>query len=97
MERLDFMLWQNELVNVRLNKAVGKKKLAKQLGQRIAKELGAHVAQTVGHTTLLYRPGVPPMLDVEDLLKGTSTSESEDDDDDNDDQEENDDDEEMET
>jgi pyrimidine deaminase RibD-like protein/RNA-binding protein YhbY len=95
MERLDFMLWQNEMVNVRLNKAVGKKKMAKQLGQRIAKELGAHVAQTVGHTTLLYRPGVPPMLDVEDLLKG-STSEPEDDDS-HDDQEEIDDEDEMET
>lgn len=93
MERLDFMLWQKELVNVRLNKAVGKKKMAKHLGQRIAKELGAHVAQTVGHTILLYRPGVPPMLDVEDLLKGTS--ETEDDIDDDEPQEEIDDDDDV--
>jgi diaminohydroxyphosphoribosylaminopyrimidine deaminase/5-amino-6-(5-phosphoribosylamino)uracil reductase len=80
MERLDFMLWQKELVNVRLNKAVGKKKMAKQLGERIAKELGAHVAQTVGHTALLYRPGVPPMLQVDDLLDTSSeqTDETED-------------------
>jgi len=76
MERLDFMVWQKELVNLRLNKAVGKKKLAKRLGERIAKELGAHLAQTVGHTTLLYRPGVPPMLDVEDLLDTSSEKEN---------------------
>jgi hypothetical protein len=45
---------------MRLNKAVAKKKLARQLGER--------VAQSVGHTALLYRPGIPPILDLENLL-----------------------------
>ena len=71
MERLDDLLWKQEVVNVRLNKAVGKKKLANQLGSRIAKELNAHVAQTVGHTVLLYRPGVPPVLDLEQISSVT--------------------------
>ena len=61
------LVLKQEVVNVRLNKAVGKKKLANQLGNRIAKELNAHVAQTVGHTVLLYRPGVPPVLDLEQM------------------------------
>jgi hypothetical protein len=39
------------------------------LGKRIAKEFGAHVAQTVGHTVLLYRPGVPPVLDLDQLVE----------------------------
>jgi pyrimidine deaminase RibD-like protein/RNA-binding protein YhbY len=69
LERVDFLLWQKELVNLRLNKAVGKKKMAKRLGERIASELGAHVAQTVGHTSLLYRPGIPPFLDLNDLVE----------------------------
>lgn len=69
MERLDFLLWQKELVNVRFNKAIGKKKLVQRLAERIASDLGAHVAQTVGHTSLLYRPGVPPFLDLEDLVE----------------------------
>mmetsp|Transcript_12186 Transcript_12186/g.34859 ORF Transcript_12186/g.34859 Transcript_12186/m.34859 type:complete len:412 (+) Transcript_12186:192-1427(+) len=68
MEHLDALLWKEELVNIRLNKAVGKKKLAKQLGNRIAASLGAHVAQVVGHTVLLYRPGIPPVLDLDDLV-----------------------------
>ena len=69
MEHLDDLLWREELVNIRLNKAVQKKKLAKQLGNRIASDLGAHVAQVVGHTVLLYRPSMPePILDLEDLV-----------------------------
>jgi pyrimidine deaminase RibD-like protein/RNA-binding protein YhbY len=67
MERLDALLWKDELVNLKLNKAVGKKKLARRLGERIAKDLNAHVAQTVGHTALLYRPGLPPVLNLEEL------------------------------
>jgi pyrimidine deaminase RibD-like protein len=67
MEHLDALLWNEEMVNIRLNKAVQKKKLAKHLGNRIAAGLGAHVAQVVGHTVLLYRPGVPPVLDLGDL------------------------------
>ncbi|CAJ1934508.1 unnamed protein product [Cylindrotheca closterium] len=69
LERLDRFLWKEELVNLRLNKAVSKKKLAKRLGERIGKALGAHVAQAVGHTVLLYRPGVPPVLDLEKLVE----------------------------
>ncbi|VEU40697.1 unnamed protein product [Pseudo-nitzschia multistriata] len=69
IEHLDALLWQEELVNIRLNKAVGKKKLAKQLGNRIASTLGAHVAQVVGHTVLLYRPGIRPVLDLEELVR----------------------------
>lgn len=68
MERVDGLLWKEELVNLRLNKAVNRKKLAKLLGERVAKILGAHVAQSVGHTALLYRPGSPPVLDLEELL-----------------------------
>ena len=69
VEALDACLWQEELVLVRLNNAVAKKKGAKMLGERIAAELGAHVAQTVGHTVLLYRPGIPPILDLQELLE----------------------------
>ena len=72
MERLDRVLWKEELVNLRLNKAVGKKKLAKRLGERIGKALGAYVAQAVGHTALLYRPGIPPVLDLEQLVEEAS-------------------------
>eukprot|EP00536_Pseudo-nitzschia_multiseries_P005904 jgi/Psemu1/254879/estExt_Genewise1Plus.C_1200055 len=68
MEHLDALLWNAEMVNIRLNRAVGKKKLAKQLGNRIAASLGAHVAQVLGHTVLLYRPGIPPVLDLDDLV-----------------------------
>ena len=69
MEHLDGLLWNEELVILRLNKAVGKKKLAKQMGNRIAAILGAHVAQVVGHTVLLYRPNIRPVLDLENLVK----------------------------
>jgi RNA-binding protein YhbY len=69
MEQVDSLLWDHEMVNLRLSRAVGKKKLAKQLGERIAAELNAHVAQNVGHTVLLYRPGMPPVLDLEALIE----------------------------
>lgn len=75
MERLDFLLWQKELVNLRFNKAIGKKKLVQRLAERIAMDLGAHVAQTVGHTSLLYRPGVPPFLDLNDLIEQSGPGE----------------------
>ena len=76
MEHLDALLWREELVNVRLNKAVKKKKLAKQLGNRIASSLGAHVAQILGHTVLLYRPAMPePVLDLEDLAGDSNEDE----------------------
>jgi len=69
MERVDGSLWEKELVLLKLNNAVAKKKGAKLLGQRVAKELNAHVAQVVGHTVLLYRPGLPPVLDLEKLIE----------------------------
>jgi pyrimidine deaminase RibD-like protein/RNA-binding protein YhbY len=68
MEHLDGLLWNQELVLMRLNRAVAKKRYAKQLGDRIAQQLQAHVAQTSGHTVLLYRPGKPPVLDLESLV-----------------------------
>jgi diaminohydroxyphosphoribosylaminopyrimidine deaminase/5-amino-6-(5-phosphoribosylamino)uracil reductase len=78
MERVDALLWKDELVNLRLNKAVGKKKLAKHLAERVAETLGAHVAQTVGHTALLFRPGVPPVLDLHKLVEEGRGDEDED-------------------
>ena len=69
MENVDEILWRVELINLRLNKVVAKKKLARRLGQRVADQLGAHVVQAVGHTVLLYRPGVPPALDLEAMIR----------------------------
>jgi len=76
MEDLDSSLWQKELVQLRLNNAVAKKKGAKRLGERIAMELDAHVAQVVGHTVLLYRPGIPPALDLQDLVEQQRSKEA---------------------
>jgi pyrimidine deaminase RibD-like protein/RNA-binding protein YhbY len=67
MEHVDSMLWKHELLLLKLNKAVAKKKGAKLLGDRIAHALTAHVAQSKGHTILLYRPGIPPVLDFENF------------------------------
>lgn len=79
MEDLDACLWQKELVQLRLGNAVAKKKGAKRLGERIATELDAHVAQVVGHTVLLYRPGIPPVLDLQKLVEERQTSGDDDD------------------
>lgn len=68
LEIIDSALWEKELILLRMNNAVAKKKGAKLLGQRIATELKAHVAQVVGHTVLLYRPGLPPTLDLDELV-----------------------------
>ena len=68
MEHLDGLLWREEIVLLRLNKAAAKRKAVKLLGDRIAKELQAHIAQSVGHTILLYRPGIPPGLDLKRLV-----------------------------
>ncbi|KAL7530506.1 hypothetical protein ACHAWF_003401 [Thalassiosira exigua] len=70
LEVVDRHLWESELVLLRLNRAVKKKKGAKILGERIASELNAHVAQAIGHTALLYRPGLPPVLDLDELANG---------------------------
>jgi RNA-binding protein YhbY len=74
MEDVDACLWQKELVQLRLGNAVAKKKGAKLLGERIAKDLDAHVAQIVGHTVLLYRPGIPPVLNLEELSEQRSAA-----------------------
>ena len=69
MEELDSLLWQKELVLLRLNQAIAKKKGVKLLAGRIAEQIQAHVAQTKGHTVLLYRPGIPPIIDLEELVR----------------------------
>jgi pyrimidine deaminase RibD-like protein/RNA-binding protein YhbY len=68
IEHLDGLLWRQEIVLMRLNQAVAKKRYVKQLGDRIALQVEAHVAQTSGHTVLLYRPGKPPVLDLETIV-----------------------------
>jgi diaminohydroxyphosphoribosylaminopyrimidine deaminase/5-amino-6-(5-phosphoribosylamino)uracil reductase len=68
MEHLDGLLWQQELVLMRLNQAIRKKRYVKKLGARIAEVLQAHVVQNAGHTVLLYRPGKPPVLNLEQLV-----------------------------
>ena len=67
LEEVDNALWNHELILVRLNNVVHKKKGAKVLSARIADALNAHVAQVLGHTTLLYRPGFVPVLDLDEL------------------------------
>ena len=70
LEHLDGILWQHELVLLRLNKAVSKRKGTTLLGNRIAQQLKACVVQTKGHTVLLYRPSsvTNPIIDVQNLL-----------------------------
>jgi len=67
LERVDNMLWDHEIILLRLNNVVHKKKGAKLLSERIANELNAHVAQVLGHTALLYRPAFNPVLDLDEL------------------------------
>jgi len=52
-----------------LKNVVQKKKGAKIVGERVAKALDAHLAQVVGHTALLYRPGFPPTLNLDELIE----------------------------
>jgi pyrimidine deaminase RibD-like protein len=68
LESLDGFLWDKEIVLLRLNGVVQKKKGAKILSERVAEILDAHVAQVIGHTALLYRPAIPPILDLEQLV-----------------------------
>lgn len=68
LEMVDQYLWDNELVLLRLNNAVRKKKGATILSSRIGKILNAHVAQVIGHTALLYRPGIPAVLNLNELV-----------------------------
>ena len=67
LEIVDKSLFDHELVILRLSNIVNKKKGAKVLGERVAELTSAYVAQVLGHTVLLYRPGVPPILDLDEL------------------------------
>ena len=69
LERVDGALWDHEIVLLRLKNVVQKKKGAKIVGERVAKALDAHLAQVVGHTALLYRPGFPPTLNLDELIE----------------------------
>lgn len=69
LESIDQALWDHEIVLLKLNKVVKKKKGAKIIGGRIAEILDAHVAQVIGHTALLYRPAFPPVLDLDELAE----------------------------
>ena len=87
LEHLDGILWQHELVLLRLNKAISKRKGTTILGNRIAQQLKACVVQTKGHTVLLYRPSsdTNPIIDVQNLLmKDDGNDTSNDDDEEND-------------
>ena len=68
LEALDASLWDHEMVLLRLNSVVQKKKEAKTLSGRVAEILDAHVVQVIGHTALLYRPAIPPILDLDKLV-----------------------------
>lgn len=74
LEAVDQSLWNHELVLLRLNNIVNKKKGAKILGERVAEILCAHVAQVLGHTALLYRPAEPPVLDLDELIGKESSA-----------------------
>ena len=66
----------DELVLTKLGKAVSKKRGVRIVANRIASELNAHLAQVKGHTALLYRPGLPPTLHLDELVAGTEGDES---------------------
>jgi diaminohydroxyphosphoribosylaminopyrimidine deaminase/5-amino-6-(5-phosphoribosylamino)uracil reductase len=68
LEFVDGILWKHELVKFKLIHCE-KKKAAKFFGDRLAQVLGAHVVQVLGHTMILYRPGVPPVLDLETFIR----------------------------
>lgn len=68
LETVDGALWDHEIVLLRFS-IMQKKKGAKILGERIADVLDAHVVQVMGHTVLLYRPGFPPIIDLDELTK----------------------------
>mmetsp|Transcript_29563 Transcript_29563/g.61367 ORF Transcript_29563/g.61367 Transcript_29563/m.61367 type:complete len:509 (+) Transcript_29563:51-1577(+) len=70
LESVDNALWDHELVLLRLNNVVKKKKGAKILGERVAEAINGHVAQVLGHTVLVYRPGLPVVLDLDDIVAG---------------------------
>lgn len=67
MEELDAKLWKHELVLLRTSGVFEKKKECKTFGEDISAELNAHLVQVLGRTILLYRPGSPPILDLEKM------------------------------
>jgi RNA-binding protein YhbY len=69
IERVDQLLFDHEVVLLRLTNVVKKKKGAKIIGDRVAQITNAYVAQVLGHTALLYRPATPPIIDLDDLLQ----------------------------
>lgn len=76
LESIDRSLWDHEIVSLRLNNVVQKKKEAKILGRRIAEMLKAHVAQVIGHTVMLYRPAFPPILHLDEEIKKKDVGDS---------------------
>ncbi|KAL7447569.1 hypothetical protein ACHAXS_014475 [Conticribra weissflogii] len=72
LETVDNTLWDQELVLLRLNNVVKKKKGAKILGERVAEVMNGHVAQVLGHTVLIYRPGSPAVLDLDEIVAGSA-------------------------
>jgi len=65
LEELDAQLWRHEMVLIRMNASVKKKKECKQIGEALAKELNAYLLHVVGKTVLLYRPAKPsPIIDI---------------------------------
>jgi hypothetical protein len=85
LEHADGLLWQQELVLLRLNKAIQKRKGTTLLGHRIATQLQAHVVQAKGHTVVLYRPSMTPVIDIDSIASSSSSSSNDeiDDDDEN--------------
>ena len=69
IERVDQLLFDHEVVLLRLTNVVKKKKGAKIIGDRVAQITNAYVAQVLGHTALLYRPATPPIIDLDELLQ----------------------------
>jgi len=67
MEELDAKLWRHELVIIRMKNALKTKKECSVFAGEIAEELNAHVAQILGRTALLYRPGSPTVIDLDNL------------------------------
>ena len=82
LEHVDGVLWQHELVLLRLNKAISKRKGSTFLGNRIAQQLQATVVQTKGHTVLLYRPSsaTDPIIDIHNHSNIEDDSENDDED-----------------
>lgn len=69
LEKIDEKLWQHEVVLLRLKNVVSKKKGAKIIGERVGEILNAHLAQVLGHTALLYRPALPSILDLDEMVR----------------------------